>query len=275
MKIRIITSTLLTALLTVTISMTTFALPVSAYSNYVALGDSVASGAGLGANLDVTCDRSSFAYPTLLAHSLGTTVTNLACSGAKVDEGLYGSQVRAGTTLTPQIDAAFAGGTPDLMTITIGANDVRWASFVRDCYVFECGSTFDKARAVVYRADLRFELYQALYLIHQLSGGNPPTVLVNGYYNPFSAYALDCDATAEISRSEAKWLALQKNYLKDSLRSVTNQFGFAEFVHANFGGHKICTSDTWVQGPADAAPFHPNAAGQQALAELNLRALSR
>lgn len=276
MKTSYIIFSLFMAMATAIIAPLSSVNALASYNNYVALGDSVASGAGLGSDLDVTCDRSSLAYPSLLAAKLGTTVTNLACSGAKVDEGIYDEQERGGMDIPPQIDAAFANGTPDLITITIGANDVRWASFLRDCYTFECGSSFDKARAVVYRADLRIELYSALQRIEQLSGGTPPTVLVNGYYNPFSTYdPITCNETTEISTDEADWLAEQKNYLKDSLRTVTNNFDFAEFVHANFGGHKLCTSDTWVQGPNDLAPFHPNVAGQQALAELNLKALNR
>jgi lysophospholipase L1-like esterase len=273
MKLRIITSTLLAAILTVTIPLTTFAAPASAYSDYVALGDSIASGAGLGANLDATCDRSSLAYPSLLARKLGTSVQNYACSGAKVDEGIYGAQERDGTDIVPQLDAAFEDGTPDLITMTIGANDIRWTSFLRDCYTYECGSGLDKARAVIYRADLRLELYIALQQIEYLSDGKPPTVLINGYYSPLSS--ADCDATAEISDAEAAWLAEQKYYLNRSLRTVISYFDFAEFVPVDFSSHKLCATDTWLQGADGAAPLHPNATGQQKLAEANIRVLNQ
>jgi lysophospholipase L1-like esterase len=273
MKKTIVMCTIFTALI-----MTSF-LPMpkvsaaSNYDTYVALGDSVASGAGLGGNLNATCDRSSSAYPTLLASKLGTTVTNLACSGAKVDEGIYGNQKRDASTITPQLEAAFAGGTPDLITLTIGANDVRWANYLRDCYVFECGSALDKARAVVYRADLRYELSKALTIIQQRSNGTPPTVLVNGYYSPFSRTA--CSATEKITLKERLWINEQKGYLNDSLRTVTRSFSFAKYVPVDFGSHKVCSSNTWLQGPNATAPFHPNAAGQQAIANSNYRALSR
>lgn len=243
------------------------------YDKYVALGDSVASGAGLGANLNTTCDRSTLAYPSVLAAKLGTTVTNLACSGAKVDEGIYGYQKRGATEIRPQLDVMFEGGQPDLITLTIGANDVRWANYLRDCYVFTCGSALDKARAVVYRADLRYELTKALLLIEQRSDSTTPTVLVNGYYSPFSSAS--CNATDEITRAERRWIAEQKGYLNDSLRTVVSSFDFATYVPVDFGGHKVCSSDPWLQGPNRTAPFHPNATGQQRLAELNLRALSR
>jgi lysophospholipase L1-like esterase len=271
MKIRNLTRMFVAAAISAFVALP--ASSASAYSNYVALGDSVAAGAGLGANLDTICDRSSAAYPALLAQSLGTSVNNLACSGAKVDEGIYGSQVRGGTSLSPQIDAAYANGKPDLITITIGANDVRWQGFVRDCYVWECGSSLDKARAVVYRADLRYELYMALKRIDQLSGKTEPTVLVNGYYNPIPKS--DCDVTSEISATEAAWLGEQKNYLNQSIRTTASYFDFARYVPSNFGGHKLCSAESWVQGPNDVAPLHPNAAGHQALARANLKVLTR
>lgn len=243
------------------------------YDRYVALGDSVASGAGLGANLSTTCDRSTLAYPSVLAAKLGTTVTNLACSGAKVDEGIYGSQERGTTEIRPQLDVMFERGQPDLITLTIGANDVRWSSYLRDCYVYTCGSALDKARAVVYRADLRYELTKALLLIEQRSGSTTPTVLVNGYYTPFSR--ANCSATNEITRAEKQWIADQKGYLNDSLRVVVNSFDFATYVPVDFSGHRVCSPDTWLQGPNKTAPFHPNTAGQQQLANANLKILNR
>ena len=245
----------------------------SSYDKYVALGDSVASGAGLGGNLNSTCDRSSLSYPSVLAQKLGTSVTNLACSGAKIDEGIYGNQNRGTADISPQLDAAFANGTPDLITSTIGANDVRWANYLRDCYIFECGSALDKARAVVYRADLRYELSKTLALIEQRSGGNPPTVLVNGYYSPFSSAS--CGATTNINQKERRWINDQKGYLNDSLRTVTRGFKFAKYVPVDFGSHKVCSSDTWLHGQSATAPFHPNAAGQQAIANSNYRVLIR
>ena len=272
MKIRyFFTSLLIAAAVVLTPASSAQAAPT--YGKYVALGDSVASGAGLGGDLNATCDRSSLSYPQLLASRLGTSVTNLACSGAKVDEGIYGYQERGSANIAPQLDRAFKGGKPDLITMTIGANDVRWANYLRDCYVFECGSALDKARAVVYRADLRYELAKTLVLVEQRSGGTPPTVLVNGYYSPFSRSA--CTTTDKITLTERLWINEQKGYLNDSLRTVTRNFSFAKYVPVDFSSHKVCSSDSWLQGQNATAPFHPNAAGQQALAEANMKVLNR
>lgn len=271
MRLRLIASILLTALLTVTMPLSVFAQAVPSYSHYVALGDSVASGAGLGADLSQGCDRSSSAYPSLLAEKLGTSVQNVACSGAKVDEGIYGIQSVAGFGVSSQLDQAFANGIPDLTTLTIGANDVRWATFLGKCHSDECGTSFDKALSVAYRADLRIELSRALSIINDRSLGHPPKVLVTGYYNPISFGT--CPVYERFTDAEISWLYEQKVYLNTSLKQVISNYNFAEFVPVDFSQHKLCSADSWVQGIDDAAPLHPTAAGQQYLADVLIKRL--
>lgn len=243
---------------------------------YVALGDSVASGAGLSeaANAsaeDQVCDRSPQAYPYLIAQQLQTDVTHLACSGAKIDEGIYSEQRRSGTEIPVQLDRAFINGTPDVITMTIGANDVRWTSFIRQCYAVRCGSSIDEARAKIYRGDLRLELYRALNQIEQRSDTTPPRVLLSGYYDPF--VNLDCVAVDRITMTEAAWLRQQSADLNQAIRSVVPYFDFVEYVPISFAGHELCAESSWIQGADGEAPFHPTAEGQAAIAEAFLNRL--
>jgi lysophospholipase L1-like esterase len=259
----------------ITLSPATSAL--SASPTYVALGDSVAAGYGLPAfgaanSQDRICNRSSQAYPYQVAAGLGTTVTQLACTGSKVDEGIYGKQSRSGTRIPPQLQTAFQNGTPDLMTITIGANDARWTQFVRKCYTFRCGTKFDVARAKVYRADLRIELYRMLYQIQKMSDGNPPQVLLSGYYTPFSGQS--CTDTNRIDLTEQTWLNGQVADLNQAIRSVVPYFSFAEYVPVDFSGHELCSASPWVQGAQATAPLHPTAAGQTAIARAFVNAVN-
>jgi len=236
------------------------------------MGDSVASGAGLGANKSKICDRSTKAYPYIVAKQLDTSVKQLACSGAKVDEGIYDEQDRGQYTLDPQLDRAFSRGSdPDLITMTIGANDVRWLNVIRDCYVWRCGSYLDKTRAVAYRADMRAELYWAMYKIEKNSNGNPPTVLLSGYYNPINK--VTCDDADRITNKESAWLSEQVGYLNRSIAYIASKYDFVTYVPIDFSGHELCSSNTWVQGLNDDAPYHPTAQGQKAIAESFLKAL--
>lgn len=240
------------------------------YNSYVSLGDSVASGAGLGANKSRICDKSSQSYPYLVAKSLGTSVKQYACSGAKVDEGIFDTQRRQGYTIVPQLERAQRAN-PDLITMTIGANDVRWLDVVEDCYVWRCGSYLDKSRAVVYRADLRAELYWTMYKIEKNSDGDPPTVLLNGYYNPINKST--CSDADRITAKESAWLTEQVGYLNRSIKYIASKYDFVTYVPVDFSGHELCSTDSWIQGLDDAAPYHPTAQGQKAIANANLRAL--
>lgn len=244
---------------------------------YVALGDSVAAGLGLQQTPDVPeelpCGRSAKAYPRLIAAQLDMPLEHYACSGAKVDEGLYGPQDLGDFTVRPQLERAFEAGTPDLMTVTIGANDARWSQFVRDCYVWRCGSALDDARATAYLLDLRWELYLTLEQIKRQSGAHQPRVYFSGYFVPLSPSAPSCTDTTNFSTAEMQWLNQQATALNQVIEDAVSWYGFAEFVPIDFSGHEICTGDPWVQGSQDTAPFHPTANGQKAMARQVLAAI--
>lgn len=245
--------------------------------NYVALGDSVAAGAGLPASAsqttnDTTCDRSPQAYPYIIARTYQLNLLHLACSGAKVDEGIYGEQTRASMEIPSQLDVAFATtASPTLMTATIGANDVRWTQFIRQCYAIRCGTSFDDVRAKVYRADLRIELFRMLHQVYTRSGGSPPRVLVSGYYSPINT--TECLTSNRFTAEEVMWLNEQTASLNQAIQSIIPYFSFAQYVPIDFTGHELCSADSWVQGVEAEAPVHPTAAGQAAIAQSFIRVL--
>jgi hypothetical protein len=86
-------------------------------STYVALGDSYSSGALLGGNLDQACDRSSAAYPVVLAGG-AHFVSFKACSGATIADTL------ALLPTVPQPNVK-------VVTLTMGFNDTHWTAAVR------------------------------------------------------------------------------------------------------------------------------------------------
>lgn len=241
---------------------------------YVAMGDSVAAGIGLKSlssptAKDLACGRSAQAYSKYVAAGLGTSVKNVACSGASADN-LYNTQTRSGVTLAPQIDAAFASGRPDVITITVGANDIGWQNFIKKCYAYSCGSSTDNATAKTLRGVLRAQLFKALWYVNQKSNGNPPKVLLTGYYAPFSSK--QCSDTAGLTAAEKTWVNSQTAQLNQAIYSVTQWFGTAQYVPVSFAGHTLCSSSPWIQGLKAAAPFHPTATGQKAIANAILKA---
>lgn len=246
------------------------AQPVNHQATYAALGDSVAAGLGLPPSstnpLDVVCGRSSQSYPYLVATARHMKLDDLACTGAKVNQGLYGSQQAGTTTLPPQIDQAFANGNPKIITITIGANDVGWNELLSKCYTAGCGSQQDTQAVDAALLQLRFRLAVALTDIRFQNRANPPKVLLTGYYHALSNAQPVCADTALLNPTEITWINREESKLNAVIRQSAALFPFAHYVPLNFTGHELCSADPWMQGIQSAAPFHPTAQGQAAIA---------
>jgi lysophospholipase L1-like esterase len=228
---------------------------------YAALGDSIAAGVGLDSQGQ--CDRSTQAYPYRVAAARGLKLTHIACSGATLGD-LFTAQHISGPNPPPQIQAAFAGGTPELITITAGANDVQWVRFLGKCYAGTCGTTTDERIASGLRTALDIKLGVLFRSIERRSQGSPPEVIMTGYYNPLSP---ECSAAEpRVTPEEITWLGEQIDALNQTLEDAAASRGYIRFVPISFEGHGICSADPWVQGLNDPAPFHPTARGQRAIA---------
>jgi GDSL-like lipase/acylhydrolase family protein len=88
---------------------------------YIALGDSYASGQGTGAYQDRACFRSDASHPHLLAAAQGMTesFTDVTCGGAELADLTQANPVG----VRPQL-AALLGSAPEMVTLTIGGNDL-------------------------------------------------------------------------------------------------------------------------------------------------------
>lgn len=104
--------------------------------DYVALGDSYTSGEGEtsdarylpGTNeLSSTCHISDRSYPYRVAILWEKIGLNLACSGARVGDVMYGSMQRAG-----QLMSAVAHS-PDVLSLSVGGNDVGLIAKLKAC----------------------------------------------------------------------------------------------------------------------------------------------
>jgi lysophospholipase L1-like esterase len=96
-------------------------------SRYVALGSSMAAGPGIGptaTGAPFRAGRSARNYPHLVAERLGHHLVDVTYSGATTANVLTDSQHGA----PPQIDAL--DGSEDLVTVTIGGNDVGYVPFL-------------------------------------------------------------------------------------------------------------------------------------------------
>lgn len=254
---------------------------------YVALGDSAAAGLGLPAaddasNEDVLCGRSPQVYSGQLTQYINEKLqqyplrlagSNAACQGA-VLANLTQQQKRGETTIKPQLDAAFNNGTPSLLTMTMGANDLGWANYFNACFSAAHCATDANTMAVDARLKaIHEDLTTALSAIKARSRFLPPVTVVTGYYNPVSEQCVNPNFTAE----ELTWISGQVAKFNDMLQTTTAQAGwFARFAPVDFSGHDICSSDPWLQRPGVAtepAPLHPNQAGHKVMSQAILRVL--
>jgi lysophospholipase L1-like esterase len=232
------------------------------------LGDSIAAGIGLApatANTDPACGVTDKAYPAVVAKRLGMAYQNLACSGATAGD-LVTEQHLPNTSrdIEPQLDRAFAGGTPQLITITAGANDIYWTNFLRKCYATSCGTTFDDAAVRTLLATLRIKLNYDLASIQARSNGQPPRVVLTGYYQPFSPACIR--QQTNVTQAEYTWLRTQMRMLNQTIQETVGNYTFARYAPLDFSEHRLCTTNPWVQNINDPAPFHPTAQGQRAIA---------
>lgn len=250
---------------------------------YVALGDSVAAGLGYnngqGTDEDKACGRSSEAYVYDVANKLNSilqnkhlsvTPSNASCSGATT-RNLLESQSANGVAVQPQLDTAFKNGAPNLLTLTSGANDVHWASFIGQCFTAaNCATPENDAAVQNYITTMTADMKTALQNVKKRSTFLPPAVVATGYYTPVSAQC----ANANFTSDEITWVQNATTKLNTAIKNATqDSFWFARYAPVDFTGHDICSADSWIQRPGEAAPFHPTPKGQEVMAQSVLSAI--
>lgn len=243
----------------------TVAMPTK---SYVALGDSVAAGVGLKDESDSSaCDRTKQSYPFIVAKTLNYNLTSLACSSASLTEGVLGSQTVNQLALPAQLDALFALKAPDLITITIGANDADWLQIIGKCYTGICGSAGDTAAVNARLAIVTTNLTAALQRIKDHYGAHQPAVFVTGYYQVFPATTTTCTDLTGIDASELAWGRQQQAAISKAAKDAIPTSTLYRYVDIDFSGHELCTSDSWIQSIGDKQVYHPTQIGQAEMAK--------
>jgi lysophospholipase L1-like esterase len=251
--------------------------PSARRAGYAALGDSVAAGFGLRPGTQTThqdrlCKRSSKAYPKRVAGRIDARLRSfVACSGAKFDEGLYGQQQIGDVELPEQIKRVFSRRSPRLLSITIGANDMRWSYFIAKCYVARCGSDMDNNLFRVLRQDFRYEQWRMRTEVEYrawLNDTREPRASITGYYDPFGPKR--CRATRGVTKAEKRWVESKVHVINDELRHTAGEEDWLRYAGVNraFDGHRLCSGKSWIKGPRTKGMLHPTKGGQRAYARM-------
>lgn len=232
----------------------------------VVIGDSTAAGDGLAlvpgaSSAGRACGRSAYSYAADLSAANGFRALNLACSGASISHGLLGSQFHEGHRLPPQLAVAERVPHASVIIVSIGANDVHWATTMLYCVV--SARCDDRATTAYFQQQLASFSRDYLDLLSQLATlPSHPEVIVNQYYDPFGSQP---GCLANLTSSALKTLTSRLETLNHVIAKGAAQFGFAS-PRPDFTGHGLCAPQPYVQGIGSPAPFHPTVLGQLAIA---------
>ena len=255
-----------------------FALPSGALAQglpagarYVAIGDSFASGLQLGPADPGTpprCSRTAASYAHLVAQRLKLVLADATCSSAKTEHVLG-----KWDELPPQIDAV----TPDtrLVTVTIGANDVRYVSdfFAGLCRLSpetrskpECAvppPLPDQATWTALEANLRL-------IAAQVRTRAPAARLVFVDYLALLPRLVLCDRTP-LTPAEAVDRRAVGDRLREVIARVAGQEGALLIEAARMSrSHTPCSVIPWASGYpgfGTGPAWHPTALGHAAIAD--------
>ena len=250
--------------------------------SYVALGDSFSAGEGVEPFIPPSdtngCHRSELAYAKLLDEAPGLNLDLqefVACSGATTAD-VRNTQV-GGVT---QLDAL--NEDVDIVTVTIGGNDIGFRDFATACVVtFSCDTSSQYQDAVDSIANQLPNNLDALFGAIQARIGSQTRVLVVGYPRLLPYNDGQFPNCAYMSQAERTAASDVTNGLNSAIYAAVSRAGSQfEFVNADanlygvrispFAGHELCGDDTYFFGvsyPTDYT-FHPNQMGQRAYEEL-------
>ena len=229
------------------------AIPALASSpiSYVALGDSYSSGDGAGNYSDGSCLESANAYGVLWHNAHGGTFTNETCAGATTSD-----------VINSELGPLSASTT--LVTITIGGNDVGFASVMETCVL---GSDTDCVNAINQAEQQAQSVLPGRLdtVLSDIASRAPNAKVVVLDYPQF--YDLSKSSTCiGLSGTKRTHINAGAAFL-DSLMSAAAGRHSDTFVDVTpfFAGHQICDSNSYmisVDWLNLSDSYHPNASGQ-------------
>ncbi|MFJ9446195.1 SGNH/GDSL hydrolase family protein [Kitasatospora sp. NPDC101235] len=285
-----------------TLTSTTAQAAATAPKHYVALGDSYAAGAGVPGQSAGLCLRSDRNYGHLVAAALKAgTYTDVTCSAAKIKamtQPQYDAFIRVND---PQLDAVNAD--TDLVTLGIGGNDLAASDLglgelVATCIAGAVVNPLGTPCKDVYHhgywdwhtwswqygnddlaeritTTIAPQLADTLQRIHAKAPG--ARVLLVGYPSVLPADGSKCILRQPVTPGDVEYMYGVLNKLNAALKSTAAANG-ATYVDTATPtvGHDVCSDDRWIEGAlpgSPAVPFHPNATGEQVMAQAVLAAL--
>ncbi len=224
----------------------------AAGESYVALGDSYASGTGTRSYISdgTSCQRSTYAYPKLIAAQKAYVLNFQACSGATV------------STVTNNQLGALTSSTR-FVTISVGGNDAGFSSVLTECalpgWASNCNGKIDTAQTFINNTlpGRLNTLYSSIR-----SRASIAKVVVVGYPRIFNGE--DCNAGTFFSPAEETRLNQMADLINSKISAAASARGFT-FANptSRFIGHAVCDDTEWLNGLSNpiGESYHPNRLG--------------
>jgi hypothetical protein len=255
-----------------------------ASQSYVALGDSYTAGPLIPDQLPnpAGCLRSDRNYPHVAASALGLALTDVSCSGATTIDMTSAQSVTFGSN-PPQLGAV----TPStsVVSIGIGGNDINFAGIIQNCaaaspwgptkvgwtcYGHYVSNGVDQIAAAINATGPKVSA--VLQRIHLLAPN--AKVFVVGYPAILPPTGSGCWPQMPLVNSDVGYLRAKQLSLNSMLKTVSlaNKSVYID-TYGPSVSHSACASESkrWVEPivpSAWAAPVHPNATGEAAMATI-------
>ncbi|HEX5744256.1 MAG TPA: SGNH/GDSL hydrolase family protein, partial [Candidatus Saccharimonadales bacterium] len=250
-------------------------------SSYVALGDSFASGEGVPDFIPPSdengCHRSYEAHPWYLTLSLKPEPplrldAFVACSGAKtidVEEGMNGEQAQLNSL----------NSDTDIVTISVGGNDIGFRNFAKECFVKTCNSSspayeYSMEQIELFLPESLEDLYKEVH-----NHAENAEVYVVGYPQVAPEPGIECAFLIDSEKEAAREVVAELD--KAIEEAVENTGAGSVYIdplseESPFVGHELCTEESyfnWFEIFEIGYSLHPNSLGQYAYSELIAEAL--
>ncbi|MCF3102517.1 SGNH/GDSL hydrolase family protein [Streptomyces roseoverticillatus] len=244
-------------------------------ARYVALGDSYTSGPGIPEQTGGDCARSSVNYPALTAKALHyTSFKDVSCSGATTDD-----MWRAQGDNAPQLNAL--GSNTRLVTLGIGGNDIGFGDIIGTCAQLSptdpagapCRTKYTEGGTDQLTARIAGAAPKVAKVLKDVHKRAPQArVVLVGYPAIMPEDGTGCFPSVPIAAGDVPYLRDTEKKLNTMLQGEARKAGvrFADTYKPTVG-HDVCkpAADRWIEGAQPenpAAPFHPNAKGEAAMA---------
>ena len=262
----------------------------------LALGDSFSSGQGAGEyqrGTDKsgrnTCYRSRGAWPNILAERLHLhALQSLACSGAVSAEVRFDDRAHVREAERTDSQVGRIKGHPQIITLTIGGNDVGFSKILITCMAIDCYRHYHRADGDTLEQKVRDVQPDLLATYTAIRDKAPDSrLVVLGYPRLFPRRLPDrqpvgrCIGLSGITGIEATYLNKMLAQLNAAIAASAVQAG-ATYVNAEeaLNGHEegCDVAAAWLN-PPDArdnprpASFHPDGTGYLHLAEAAVQQL--